>query len=173
MWADLREFSRVANLACQTGGTLDPSMVNEAMVSTMYRLLHLPFPKPTINHTIRLGLLAFAASIFLKSQTFSRSHQRLAARLRISLFRLEKASFTLPHEIKLWLVMVLAFISLPLPEGLWLLKTIDELVQETNIARWLDARAMLKSVMWIDSLHNSPSKAIIEKSLSRPNVSHE
>lgn len=167
LWADLREFSRVAHLACQTGGSLDPSMVNEAMVSTMYRLLHLSFPKSTTNQTLQLGSLAFAASIFLKGQADSRSHQRLAAKLRSALFRTDKASTVMPPEIRLWLLMILVYVSPPSVEDLWLVKMVDKVVYETKVACWLDALVMLKSVMWIDSLHNSFSKIIIEKSISR------
>lgn len=168
IWSDLRTFASLANLAHQTERKLEPSLINEIMVSTMYRLLHLTFLHPSVNEIIRLSLLAFSSTIFLQGQLFTRRYQHLTFKLRTSLVQSQTQS---PHEtplpVRFWLTMMLSLISPLCADDIWLSGAIDQLVQETKITTWIDARTMLKSVMWIDVLHDTPGKEIVETSLSR------
>jgi len=176
IWTDLHTFASLANLAHQTERKLEPSLVNETMVSTMYRLLHMTFPEHSINETVRLGLLAFSSTIFLQGQLFSRRYQHLIFKLRISLIQLQKTQSNespceTPIAVSLWLTMMLSLISAPCAENLWLSGAIDQLIGEAKTTKWIDARTILKSVMWIDILHDTPGKQVIETSLSRINSS--
>lgn len=169
VWADLATFASLANLAYQTGRRLEPSLSNETMVSTMYRLLHLSFPKLPMEEAIRLGLLAFCSTIFLQGQLLSRHYKHLVSRLRTSLEKLRNKSDAPLCAVRLWLVMMLALVSSPVSDDIWLLGWIDGILRETGSTDWDNAQSILCSIMWIGFLHDNPGRVIVEMSVSKSN----
>jgi hypothetical protein len=61
VWADLREFTRSANLAFQTGQKMDCVLLQEILVSVLYRLQLLHVNAGSPDEAIHVGMLAFSA----------------------------------------------------------------------------------------------------------------
>lgn len=166
-WGDLREFSLIAELAYQTEGTIEPSLVNEVTISTMYRLLQLSFDHNTLDELIRLGLLIYATTIFLQGQVFSTRYGYLVSRLRQSITASHEWIDWLPPAIRLWLTVLLASIASTPTQKIWLAETVDATVGDVKPKTWLHARTMLKSVIWVGFVHDFQGQVAVESSISR------
>jgi len=105
IWLDLREFSRAANLAFQTGRKLSAELFQEVVISAQYRLLQLPgfsndhvesseegnAPTRSIQETVfHLGMLAFSATTFLSLEGMPMRYNGLGAKVRRSVVKLSE-----------------------------------------------------------------------------------
>lgn len=168
-WKDLHAFSCMSRVAYQTTQKLSPETYNEMMVSIFYRLIRLSFNGDAVSETIRLGMLAFCATIFLMPQDRQQPLERLLDSFRNSLFELlrrpERAP--LPPVVLLWLVVILHFVAAEEAaaadwEGIWRgdgtpLMSVD----------WDEALGMLKSVMWVDFVHDVPGQRAFKAAARR------
>lgn len=158
---DLREFSLLAELAYQTTGTLDPSLVNEAMISIMYRILHLSFINNTVEEVLRLGLLIYCTHIFLPGQAFVGRYQHLVDNLRDAFDDPGRPVDQIPVDIRLWLAVMAAILYPPALEDLVVAGVISSALEALRLRSWSDTRGVLKSVLWIGFMHDQPSGIII------------
>lgn len=153
IWKDLTEFSKICNLATQTSHKLAPNTFSEMMTSVLYRLLGLTYQDP-VAEAIRVGMMFFAAGIFFQWRGISQRLTYLGEISRKSLLDLRTSERQVPPLVILWLLVIQ---TSPIPQTLpadiltaWMKETISQL----QISKLKQAHPMLKSVMWIEYLHN-------------------
>ena len=168
-WKDLHAFSCMSNLAYQTTGKLSPVTYNEMMISILYRLLHLSFEESSLQEAIRIGLLTFSSTIFLTRLYMKQPYEHLFSLFSNSLSKLcQSTSIIVPQPIMLWLMILYHMVSYkqPSPED-WHSVWLGKAVSLTRVKAWPDARGILKSVMWVDFVHDAPGKEAFESAAQR------
>lgn len=166
---DLHAFSCLSNLAYQTTRKLAQETYNEMMISIFYRLTHLSFENDLLQEVIRSGLLAFASAIFMQRQFMEQPYDRVLKLYNHALSKLRKATdVDLPIPMVLWLTMLAQLVAHVEPSHTdWKRIWLDETVSRAGISSWSQAREMLKSVAWVDFIHDRPGKAIFESAVLR------
>jgi len=166
---DLHAFSCLSNLAYQTTRKLLPEMYNEMMVSILYRLTHLSFKSDPLQEAIRSGLLAYSSAIFMQRQYMGQPYDHLLKLYSNTLSRLRKATdIDLPLPIVLWLTMLSHVVAhKEFSREDWRKVWLDEAVSRAGIDTWSQAREMLKSVVWIDFIHDSLGMKVFESAILR------
>ena len=161
-WDFLTRFCSAINAAAETKRQLDKEVLLNAMASSMYRLLHMRhFERNSINDAIRLGLLVFSSHVFLKWQDISLPHPYLPNRYRECLLNL-KLSGTFPPQILLWLLTVGSIAVFTAADYSWLEPWVHDSIELCEPRTWADLRGQLKSLPWIDILHDVPGQAIYD-----------
>jgi hypothetical protein len=170
IYKDLRAFACLSNLSWQTTRELQPSLVNEVMVSTMYRLMYLSFEPGNTNEVVRSGLLAFAVSVFLQVQHLPRRYDQLSQGFRDTILWSQDATTRQDHNhtLCLWLFVVYAIVFADLKQKDWAPPHLRQAVQALGVRTWKETRLLLKSIMWIDFVHDVPGKELIEAALAVP-----
>lgn len=164
-WKDLHAFSCMSNLAYQTTQKLSPHTYNEMMISILYRLLSLSFAENTPQEAIRIGLLTFSSTIFLTRLYMKQPYPLLFNLFGTALSNLcQPAKFNMPRPIMLWLMILYHVVAYKQPsfdewQSIWLRKAI----LFNGISVWLEARRILKSIMWVDFVHDVPGKKAFEE----------
>jgi hypothetical protein len=161
---DLHEFSLIANVAYQTERKIDPSTFNEIMVSIMYRLLHLTFEIEPVNEVIRVGMITFATTIFLQWNISSQRYEYMVNLFRGALLKARASAIDLPPPIQLWLLFTWGLFTGTKFDGDWYTSWLCEVIELVQVRTWDEARKVLKSVVWIDFLHDPHGKRIFQDS---------
>ena len=166
---DLHAFSCLSNLAYQTTRKFSPETYNEIMISVFYRLTSLSFKSEPLQEAIRSGLLSFSSTIFMQRQFMGLRYDHLLDLYDDALSTLRNiADVDLPPPIELWLIMLANIVARKESSGDdWKRVWLDEAIFRARIVSWSQAREMLKSVAWIDFIHDPPGKRISEQAMSR------
>lgn len=162
LWADMKEFTRSANLAFQTRQKMDPVLFQEVLISVVYRLLLLDPSQDSLPTSLHLGLLALTANVFLRTSQQLVHFEKIFTRLRTSI-----KSQTLRHpdvlQFKLWLLFIAHF------EGKGNIE-LDTETRETlgalRITSWDETREVLKQYLWIGALHDDGVKKAFYRSIT-------
>lgn len=168
-WKDLHAFSCLSNMAYQTTRKLSPDTYNEVMISVLYRLTHLCFEVGSPQETIRIGLLVFSSTIFLMPYYTTQPYGHLLDLFTTNLLELYNSrSATIPEPIMLWLVVLYNMVIYKehAPESrhtIWLDKAVSLSMADT----WSQIHNILKSVMWVDFIHDSTGNEICHEALKR------
>ncbi|KAJ9149317.1 Fungal specific transcription factor domain-containing protein [Pleurostoma richardsiae] len=167
IWRDLHEFAQLGNLAYQTQRQLQHDAFHEMMASIHYRLLHLLFSDSAADEAVRLGMLAFAATVFLQWVGVRLQYQRLRESLEAALRRLKNEVDDVPPWLVVWLIASGSVSVFQEVEGTWLQQWLDDTLKRVGVRSWGQARETLRGVMWIDLLHDRPGRAIFEDAMTR------
>ena len=171
VWEDLREFSKFANLAYQTKRKIDPEMFHEIMVSVAYRLLRLRFSNDLVNEVIRAGMLTFTSTIFLQWQSMRIRYSYMISLFRNALQKLQVSDITIPPLVLLWLLMVWG-VSIPVEiDQEWYSAYLLQTIQLTELRSWADVCTGLKSIMWIEFMHNGAGERMLGIAMARLRLS--
>lgn len=162
IWANLREFTRSANLAFQTGQKMDCVLFQEILISIQYRLLLLDVRTESLDEVLHVGMLTFATNIFLQMQGLAMRFGNLSARLRDSILGLQGLQDEGMMDFKLWLLFVARLSILAEDEDCWLLPEMRKTVESSELSSWKTARERLKAYLWIDALHDDGGKKALE-----------
>ncbi|KAH6985703.1 hypothetical protein BKA56DRAFT_715144 [Ilyonectria sp. MPI-CAGE-AT-0026] len=165
VWTDLKRFSDICNLASQTGHKLTQTTFSEIMVSVLYRLLHMSFKQCPVNEVLRVGMVAYTTAIFLQWQYFKMGEGHLKESLSNALLELRESFIDVPPPVLFWLLTVLNTSFATDAEGRhvgWF----SEVVELIPLASWAEARKVLKSMVWVDSLNDSKGKVAFDKARS-------
>jgi hypothetical protein len=168
-WKDLHAFSCLTNLAYQTTRKLSPDTYNEMMISILYRLTHLSFEDDPLQEAIRTSLLTFSSTIFLTRHYMKQPYEHIFNLLSSALFKLcQSTSIIVPRPIMLWLMILCHAVAYkePSPED-WLSVWLDKAISLTRVDTWPQAHSILKSVMWVDFVHDAPGKKAFEAAIQR------
>jgi hypothetical protein len=168
-WKDLHAFSCLSNLAYQTTRKLSPDTYNEMMISILYRLTHLSFEDDSLQEAIRTGLLTFSSTIFLTRHYMKQPYEYLVNLFSSALFKLcQSTSIIVPRPIMLWLMILYHVVAYkePSPED-WQSVWLDKAVSLTRVNTWPQAHRILKSIMWVDFVHDTPGKKAFEAAIQR------
>ncbi|KAK3989064.1 hypothetical protein QBC44DRAFT_267806 [Cladorrhinum sp. PSN332] len=166
-WKTLRDFSAVANYASGTRKLISMKTYGDFMISTMYSLLKMDFSgaKGSLDEVVRLGLLAYSASVFLqwKKMTHSRSgpYPYLAGLLRKALKGMGKE---VEPELGLWLIMVgaVAVLDVAGEDEQWVGDALRAQMELCGVREWGELRRILERVMWIGLVHDVPGKQVVQ-----------
>lgn len=168
-WKDLHAFSCMSNLAYQTTHKLSPDTYNEMMISILYRLMHLSFEEGSLQEAIRTGLLTFSSTIFLTRLYMKHPYEHLFNLFSSALFKLcQSTSITVPQPIMLWLMILYHVVAYNQPSpGDWQTVWLGKAVSLTGVTIWPQAHGILKSIMWVDFVHDVPGKKAFEAAVQR------
>ncbi|KAH7144194.1 hypothetical protein B0J13DRAFT_622758 [Dactylonectria estremocensis] len=172
VWDDIFEFSRAANIALQCKLSVDPELYQEVMVSIHYRLINLGFDMGSINETIRLTLLAFASTLFLQWGNVYNRYELLVRKLTKSLCGLQHHVADLPTQLMLWIYIVSAVSVFDEHEQALLQPALTEVLCGMGLKSWNQVNLSLKSIIWVDSLHDQRAKKVVQASLRELGIFH-
>ena len=157
----------MSNLAYQTTRKLSPDTYSEMMISILYRLLSLSFEEDSPQEAIRTGLLTFSSTIFLTRLYMKQPYPLLFNLFGSALSKLcQPGNFNMPRPIMLWLMILYNVVAYEQPsssewQSIWFSKAIFL----TGISVWPEARRLLKSIMWVDFVHDVPGQKAFEAAI--------
>ncbi|CAM1505951.1 Fc.00g115880.m01.CDS01 [Cosmosporella sp. VM-42] len=167
VWKDLQEFSRLSNLAYQTSSKLPPNTFSEIMVSVLYRLMNLVFNESPVEDAVRLGMITFTAAMFFRWREMRQRQGYLDDAFRVALQKLEHTSTQGPYVVLLWLLMMWN-ICVPDRSGDGLfVDWLDDIILNSHFQSWMEARNVLKKIIWINYMHDAPGKMLFDAAVSR------
>jgi hypothetical protein len=175
VWVDISDFVEATNAVNKCELNIDSEVYQTAVISIHYRLVNLRFDTGDINETIRLALLSFASTLFLQWCGVKIRYSYLAQHLKIGLSLLKHNSRAIPSHLTLWMHIVGVISVFDEKEQAQLQPMLIELLRTMNLKSWDEVNLSLESVLWLNTLHDSPAKKIVEGSLFEPkhqNLSH-
>ena len=167
VWNDIMEFSRVANVVSQCRLTMDDELYHELMISAHYRLIHLRFQDGT-DEIMRLAVLAFTSSIFLQWRDIKIPTHHLSQSFWNALCQFRWKCFPVPLSIKLWLHIIF-FITFLDENQQAASPVLINTLQELRITHWEQVRNLVKTVLWVDKIHDTKAKLLVENALAGQN----
>ena len=168
-WKDLHAFSCMSNLAYQTTRKLSPDIYNEMMISVLYRLMSLSFEKASLEEAIRIALLTFSSTIFLTSSYMTQPYERPFNIFSRALFSLcQSTNAVVPPAVMLWLLLLYHLVAYeePRPQD-WQIIWLRKAVLIAGMKGWNDAHTLVRSVMWVDFVHDLPGKKAYKTAVQR------
>ncbi|MCJ1403245.1 hypothetical protein MMC11_006468 [Xylographa trunciseda] len=168
-WKDLHAFSCMSNLAYQTTRKLSPETYNEMMISILYRLTHLSFKGDPLQEVIRTALLTFSSTIFLTRHYMEQRYEHLFNLFSSALLKLcQSTSIIVPRPVMLWLIILYhAVVYRESSSQDCLSVWLDKAVPLTRVDTWPQIHIILRSVMWVDFVHDAPGKKAFEAAIQR------
>jgi hypothetical protein len=165
---DLHAFSCISNVAYQTTRKLSPDTYNEMMISILYRLTHLSFESDILQEAIRTGLLVFSSTIFMQRVFMDQPYDHLLGLYTKALSRLRKfTDIDLPVPIVLWLTILSHVVAQGDPSPAWRNVWLDEAILRADINSWTQALEILRSIAWVDFIHDRLGKQTFEAAMLR------
>lgn len=154
---DLQQLCAILNAETASGKRFPAAAFQIRISSTQSRLLRLQSLESSFAERLRLSLLAFLASTFQISAADA-PYPYLAGHYRESCISLEISKPT-SHSLTAWFLMIGA-ISVFSPDEDWLLDHWRAEVPST--ATWVETREGLKSILWIDAIHDQAGQELFE-----------
>ena len=161
----MKQFSVRINLAHKTKSKLPKELLLDAMVSIMYRLIHMSYGHSSLDECIRLGLLTYSSSIFLQWKDTRMSYHNFSTAYRNCLTS-SRFSDMVPYYFQLWLLMTGAVSIFNEHDDQWLKPNLLSIFNSCSLDSWDQARDILRSIMWIDLLHDHLGKRYFDSVVS-------
>lgn len=175
-WKDIHSFSCLSNLAYQTDRKLSSDTYNEMMISILYRLMHLPSVDEVVPALIRTALLTYCSALFLTRMYHQGNpYEHLIELFSTQLWKLhQSASIGIPRPVVLWLLVTYHWVAYndPSPKK-WQTLWLDETIALGRGAIWADTNKILKSVMWVDFVHDTLGIKIFDAAMERLRLSYQ
>ena len=163
-WKAMAGFCLMINLAAESKNRIATETYLDTMASVIYRLLSMTcFEAGSTEEVIRLGLLAFSSNIFLQWKRLGISYYHLTITYKYHLARL-RYSDVLPR-LWLWLLMVGAVSVFGHADDEWLKPWLRVSINICGVESWSDMQGILKSLMWIDLIHDEPGEDVYRSTL--------
>lgn len=168
-WKDIHAFSCLSNMAYQTGGKFSPETYNEMMISILYRLMHLSFLDDGMQRLVQTALLTYCSTVFLIRMYQANPYGRLKDLFSTELFKFfQSTSRCVPQVVAFWLLMINHLVpnedSCPTE---WQTVWLDETIALDREGTWAGASTMLKSVMWVDFVHDAQGRKVYDAAIER------
>jgi hypothetical protein len=167
VWNVLSAFSLVANSAIESKQYISIDTYLDTMASVIYRLFNMQFRSGSSSEAIRLGLLAFSASVFLQWKTLGLSYAHLTSEFKSCLIDLAPSSTS--SQLLLWLLMVGAVSVFEPVNDAWLKPLLIVNMDLCEITLWVEMQDLLNSFMWIGLVHDKPAKRVFASTIERGN----
>jgi hypothetical protein len=160
-WKMMADFCTLINFAADTGLKISTQTFLHAMTFVMYRLISMNFPNHPRNDMIRLGLLAFASSVFLQWRSIGMpyTHFATAFKKRLTFMMAPNVS----SKLDLWMMMVGAISLLEIKDDWWLRPLFLFNVSVCGVETWEDMRKVMMEFLWIDLVHDRPGRMVFER----------
>ncbi len=168
-WKDIHAFSCLSNLAYQTTQKLSPETYNEMMISNFYRLTHLSFEDDLSHEIIRLALLTFCSTLFLTRLYLGQPYERLFDLFSSTLSRLcQDPGTVVPDSITLWLMILHHVVAdKESSSEAWESVQLSKAIALTRMDTWSQAHQVLRSIMWVDFVHDAPGRRVFDAARKR------
>lgn len=148
-------MTHAANLAARFHPDVNLAVYQEAMMSTLYRLVNLDVGTDNADEAMRLGLLAFASTLFAQWRGLNERYEHVARRLTSALCSLDRTCPYMPLEVKLWLHVVGCVSVFNDKERAGTMPGLARLLRELQLNAWERARRFVQAVLWVDVLHDA------------------
>jgi hypothetical protein len=157
---DLHDFSQLANAMFDTGETMHPEHLHGLLTSAQYRLLEMELGEDGgFAELMRLALLAYLSTLFLRVPGIRMSFHFLGRRLKSALMGIEPVT-GLERRLYGWCLVVGAISVLPDPEGEWSHERLLAMVSWFGIT-WEEVQRGLRQVAWIDATHGEAGAEVL------------
>ncbi|KAK5213575.1 hypothetical protein LTR41_001154 [Exophiala xenobiotica] len=169
-WKDVHAFSCLSNLAYQTTHKLSPETYNEMMISIFYRLTHLDFEDDLSHEVIRLALLTYCSTLFLTRVYLDQPYERLFDLFSSTLSKLcQSPCSVVPEPIMLWLMILHHLVAYKEASSsdAWENVRLNKAIALTGTDTWSQAHQGLRSVMWVDFVHDVPGRKVFDAARKR------
>ena len=166
IWYDLSALVQVMNTMPQPKPQSDYKSCKEAIVTIHYRLVDVRYDVDSIDEALRLALLAFSSTLFVQWRGIRTRYEYLAQSFRSALSLLKREATVLPTELSLWLYVVGIIAVFGDQEQNEVKPVLNESLQIMELKSWNDVRSSLKSILWVDMLHDPPAERMIKAILA-------
>lgn len=167
IWKDLHTFSCLSNLAYRTTRKLSPELYNEIMISILYRVALLSHGDDVIFGVVASGLVVYAGSLFLQRSAMGSSLGRAEDVFRNAWSLYGDTNISAP--VMLWLGILSGLVSPRCEEWQW--KRINEARLRLGLSTWEETSEVLRSVMWVDFIHDSRGREVFGKAVLMSDMS--
>lgn len=168
VWEDARHFSYLSSLACSTGYKLAHELYSDFMASILYRLLHMaPDPDCMAGTALRLALIALGSNMFLRWQGLKTDYDGSLKRFGDALEALRGSDDleTVPAPLLLWMLLLRHALQQPGKTPSHDTRWLPEVIGRLGLSSWEGARQIVKTMVWIDFLHDAKGKAAFSLAL--------
>jgi hypothetical protein len=195
VWADLREYCRLTNLAFETGNLIPIEIYQDTMNSVFYRLADLNFTGCVahpgvgqdkgrecypfaLNEALRLGMLAFAVTIYLRVPGLKKRYEHLAEHLKIALLAFdtpwpEGKDQSYVQQLYLWLLFAGYSAIFNHSDDYWLVPRLRTAIHAAGLKSWAGTRDALRNWLWINPLHDPLLQGMYNYTIRRGRVERE
>jgi hypothetical protein len=166
IWQDLKSFSDYTNTGLNAGKTkMNPESFQHTLVSLEYNLMSLKFPVDNVNEAFRLGMAAFAATIFLQTHGIRVRFPDLAGQLHNVLLQanLSGREFV---GLRVWIYVMARLSAVTDVDDGWLLPLLRNSLESAHVGTWEAVRSVCKEFLWLDFLHEADGITVFDKVLS-------
>lgn len=167
IWADLSEFVRTVNLITQSRLNIDAELYHDVMISIHYRLINLQYDDESPVEALRLGMLAFASTLFLQWRGFRVQFKHLAECFCHALHQLDRRPTGLPLQLRAWLYIIGSISVLEDQERIALRSALHDALRCLQMNTWNEVRYLMKSILWIDFLHDNGGGEVVQAVLCK------
>ncbi|KAI8627606.1 hypothetical protein F5Y19DRAFT_442287 [Xylariaceae sp. FL1651] len=167
VWYDVSEVIGAINIAGQCKRSIDYVLYQEAMISVHYRLVNLKFAPDGANESIRLALLGFCSGVFLQWRAVKFHYKNLAQQLKRSLRQSDlQGEVFVPDYVALWQLIIAIVSVFDEQEKDAFQRTLARVIGAMGLKSWIEVKSAVKSVLWVEALHDAPAKSLIEAALA-------
>lgn len=158
----MREFCSAANDATETGVKMTTDVFLKYSTTTPGRLVGLEFGIRTHDELIRLCLLAYLKSFLSQFKVVELKTTFLSERLKTVLL----AQSSKPSRLQLWMLFISALCIFSKADNEWLREMLVRTASSLGLRTWRETRVVLKSLLWIDMVLDTPGKDLFNKWLA-------
>lgn len=166
VWWDIFEFVRAVNIAKQCKRKVDSDIYLDLMISIHYRLVNIQYDLDDVHESLRLGLLAFASTLFLQWRDFKTRFEHLAQRLRSALEHLDNGDKRMPDCLSLWLHIIGPVCVLNDSETIELRPALGGYLRRLRLPSWSEVKLHMNSILWVDFLHDERGETTVKSAIS-------
>ena len=164
----MKRFCCTINTAAEQNTQLDKEILLEIMASVMYRILDMSeFEPGSIDEMIRLGILVFGSHIWLDVRGIPLPHTYFRQKYQDCLQRF--VELEAPFFISLWLLITGSIALFTDTDSSWITAQLKTTLQISGSPTWDKVHHEMKSLLWIDFLHDHPAKALYDSITPSPN----
>jgi hypothetical protein len=157
-WRSVSSFCTLIDIVSTTKQLISTETFLDAMVSVMYRLVRMQFESGSVGKLIGLGLISFSCNIFLHRRHVGASYRHLADSLKSSLEEIALSRATSPLAI--WVLVIGAITVFEDIDNNWIKPTLLRNMAVCEVDSWNKMQSLLKSFLWIESVHDGPGKTV-------------
>lgn len=166
----MKRFCCTINAAAEQNAQLDKEILLEIMGSVMYRMLDMShFETGSVNETIRLGILVFSSHILLDTRGITLSHAYFRQKYQDCLQRFILMQVEVLPFISLWLLMIGSSTLFTDTDSSWTIPQLKITLELSGSPTWEQVHHEMKKLLWIDFLHDQPTKALYDSITTTPN----
>ncbi|KAH8671730.1 hypothetical protein BX600DRAFT_510390 [Xylariales sp. PMI_506] len=165
-WADLKEFSVIANISLHADTNMNPDLFTQASVSVPYRLVSLQYEVGSQQELLRLSMLAYIKGAFVQINGLGKKMTLLAGCLRYTLLMQEQ--HTMPHrsnDFLLWALFMAGIAIFEDSEEPWLRGAVQSTISALQLHTWAEVRAIVRSYLWVDAVFDLPGQRFYTRCL--------